>query len=277
VAGASIKLAVFPLHTWLPNAYTFAPAIVTAFLAATATKVAFYVLGRFVYGVYGAELAFGELRLDVVLMPLALLAMFVASTVAIFQRDIKRMLAYSSVAQVGYMLLGMSLATTRGLTGGIVHLFNHALTKSGLFLVMAAVLLAVGSTRLDDMRGLGRKLPLTMAAFVLGGLGLIGVPGTAGFVSKWYLLSAAVERGLWPIAVVVVGASLLALIYIWRVVEAAYFQSPSEDASDVVEAPVAMVAPMIVLAAACLYFGLDTGLTVDVARVAAAQLLGIGS
>ncbi len=276
VAGTSIKLAVFPLHIWLPNAYTFAPAIVTAFLAATATKVAFYILARFVYGVYGVQLAFGELRLDAVLLPLALLAMFVASTVAIFQRDVKRMLAYSSVAQVGYMLLGMSLANVDGLTGGIVHLFNHALIKSGLFLVMAVVLLSVGSTRLDDMRGLGRKMLLTMAAFVLGGLGLIGVPGTAGFVSKWYLILGALEDGLWPVAVLTLLSSLLAVVYVWRVIEVAYFQERPADAPEPEPAPASLLVPAWALLGASVWFGVFTSYSAGVAREAAEMLLGGG-
>ena len=116
-------------------------------------------------------------------MPLAILAMFGASLVAIYQEDVKRMLAWSSVAQIGYMVLGLALANESGLTGGLVHLFNHALMKSGLFLVLACFALRIGSTRLEDLAGVGRSMPFTMGAFVLGGLSLIGVPLTAGFVS----------------------------------------------------------------------------------------------
>ena len=97
-----------------------------------------------------------------------------------------------------------------------VHLFNHALMKSGLFLVLACVLLRVGSTRVEAMRGLGRTMPLTMAAFVVAGLSMIGVPGTVGFISKWYLVTGALERGLWWVAVLILLSSLLALVYIWR-------------------------------------------------------------
>ncbi len=272
--GTSIKLAVFPLHIWLPNAYTYAPAVVTAFLAATATKVAYYVLARFVFSVFGVQLAFTELRLDAVLMPLAILAMFAGSIVAIFQTDIKRMLAYSSVAQVGYMVLGLSLANVDGLTGGIVHLFNHALMKSGLFLVMACVLLRIGSTNLADMRGIGRRMPLTMAAFVVGGLSMIGVPMTVGFVSKWYLVTGALEAGLWPVAVLILMSSLLALVYIWRVVEVAYFEEAPADAPVVKEAPPSMLIPTWLLIGATLFFGTFTSLNVGVARAAAEMLIG---
>ncbi len=271
--GTSIKLALFPLHVWLPNAYTFAPAVVTAFIAATATKVAYYVLVRFVFGVFGVDLAFGSLRLDAVLLPMAILAMFVASTVAIYQRDVKRMLAYSSLAQIGYMVLGLSLATVTGLTGGIVHLFNHALMKSGLFLVLACVFVRLGSTQLADLGGLGRRMPWTAAAFVGGGLSLIGVPLTAGFVSKWYLVLGALERGLWPVAVLILLSSVLAVVYIWRVVEVAYFQDPPAGAEEVKEAPWSLLLPAWVLVGATIYFGIFTQVTVGVAGRAARLLV----
>ena len=273
--GVGIKLAVFPLHIWLPNAYTYAPAIVTAFLAATATKVAYYVLVRFVFSVFGSPLAFGELRLDVVLMPLAIAAMFAGSFVAIFQDDIKRMLAYSSVAQIGYMVLGLSLASVSGLTGGLVHLFNHAIMKSGLFLVMAAVLLRMGSTHLDAFAGLGRRMPLTMAAFVVAGLSLIGVPLTVGFVSKWYLVTGALEAGLWPVAVLILLSSLLALVYIWRVVEVAYFGQAPDDAPEIRETPMSLLVPIWVLVGATVFFGIYTSLSVGLASAAARMLLGV--
>jgi multicomponent Na+:H+ antiporter subunit D len=272
--GTGIKLAVFPLHIWLPNAYTYAPAIVTAFLAATATKVAYYVLVRFIFSVFGVDLAFG-LRLDAVLMPLAIAAMFVGSFVAIFQDDLKRMLAYSSVAQIGYMVLGLSLASVSGLTGGLVHLFNHALMKSGLFLIMAAVLLRVGSTRLEAFAGLGRRMPLTMAAFVVGGLSLIGVPLTVGFVSKWYLVMGAFESGLWPVAVLILLSSLLAVVYVWRVVEVAYFKQAPDEAPEIEEAPISLLAPTWVLIGATVFFGVFTSLSVGVASAAAQMLLGV--
>jgi multicomponent Na+:H+ antiporter subunit D len=272
--GTSIKLAVFPLHIWLPNAYTYAPAMVTAFLAATATKVAYYVLVRFLFSVFGVGLAFGQLDFNHVLLPLAVLAMFAGSLVAIYQDDIKRMLAYSSVAQIGYMVLGLALGTRAGLTGGLVHLFNHALMKSGLFLVMACVVLRMGSTRLSAFSGLGRRMPLTMAAFVVGGLSLVGVPLTVGFVSKWYLVTGALQAGSWPVAVLILLSSLLALVYVWRVVEVAYFRTAPEGAPEVSEAPWGILAPAWLLIGATVVFGVFTELSVGVASRAAAMLLG---
>ena len=274
--GIGIKMAVFPLHTWLPNAYTYAPSAVSAFLAASATKVGVYMALRLFFTVFGFEFSFEQMNLGRVLMPLALAGIVVASLVAIFQSDIKRMLAYSSVAQIGYMLLGVSFASVAGLTGGIVHLFNHALMKAALFMTLGCVVFRLGSAMLADFAGLGRRMPWTMAGFVVAGSSLIGVPGTAGFVSKWYLLLAAIEDGRGFVAFLIVAASLLAAVYVWRVVEAAYFQPSPVDAEPVSEAPLSLLVPLWTLILANLFFGINTNLSVGVARQAAVSLIGGG-
>jgi multicomponent Na+:H+ antiporter subunit D len=274
--GLGLKLALFPLHLWLPNAYAYGPSVVTAFLAATATKVSVYVLLRFFFTVFGATFAFQTLRLGWVLLPLALLGMISASLTAIFQNNVRRMLAYSSIAQIGYMILGISLVSVTGLTAAIVHLFNHALMKGTLFLALAGVSFRIGSARLENMAGLGRAMPWTMAAFVIGGLSLLGVPLTAGFISKWYVLLATLQRGWWLVTVLVLLTSLLALVYLGRVVETAYFR-PLPDGQPVPqEAPWSLLLPTWVLALANLYFGIDTSLSVGVAWRAAEWLLGGG-
>ncbi|MEO8009035.1 MAG: monovalent cation/H+ antiporter subunit D family protein, partial [Betaproteobacteria bacterium] len=176
--GISLKLALFPLHLWLPNAYAYAPSVSTAFLAATATKVAVYLLLRFGYTVFGHSQVFTRLPLGDMLLALSLAAMFVASTVAIFQNDVKRMFAYSSVAQIGYITLGASFATATGLTGGIVHLFNHAMAKGAIFMLLGCVALRIGQPRMQHIAGLGKRMPWTAAGLVIGGLSLIGIPGT---------------------------------------------------------------------------------------------------
>lgn len=276
VVGLGIKLAVFPLHQWLPNAYTEAPAKVSAFLAATATKVGFYVLLRVLLTIFGAAFVFERLNLHVLLLPLSLAAMFVGSVAAIAQTDIKRLLAYSSIAQIGYMTLGLSMANPNGLAGGIVHLFNHALMKGGLFLVVACVVAQVGSARISDMAGLGRKMPITMAAFVVGGLSLIGVPATVGFVSKWYLVIGALDRGWELVALLILLSSLLAVVYIWRIIEVVFFQPRPPDAPEVTEAPLSMLVPTWVLVGGTIWFGLHTSATAGVALRAARELLGVG-
>ena len=272
--GITLKLALFPLHMWLPNAYTYAPSAVTAFIASTATKVAVYLLLRFFFTIFGATFSFDVMQLDRILMPLALIAIVAMSLVAIYQENVKRLLAYSSVAQIGYMVLGISFASVLGLTAGILHLFNHALMKGALFMSMGCVMYRVGSVRLERMNGLGRTMPWTMAAFVVGGLSLIGVPLTVGFVSKWYLVQAALEQGMWPVAGVVLLGSLLALMYVWKVVEVAYFREADPELG-ISEAPLSLLAPTWVLVLGNLYFGINASDSVGVATRAAEMLLGV--
>lgn len=274
VVGIGLKLAMFPLHLWLPNAYAYAPSVATVFIAATATKVAVYALLRFVYSIFGEQVSFEDLPLDQILMILAVLGILTASTVAIFQDNIKRMLAYSSVAQIGYIVLGISLTNALGLTASILHLFNHALMKGALFMAMGCFFYSLGSVQFKDLRGVARQMPWTFMAFVIAGLSLIGVPLTVGFISKWYLVLAALEQGLWPLAVLVLVGSLLAVVYIWRVIEHAWFGSPSVRAAGAKEAPFLMLLFTWSLVIANVYFGIRTSLTVGVAGEAAATLLG---
>ncbi|WP_139839836.1 monovalent cation/H+ antiporter subunit D family protein [Oceanibacterium hippocampi] len=275
--GIALKLALFPLHVWLPNAYTYAPNAVSAFIAGTSTKVSLYLLLRFSLTVFGPTFSFGKLPLNEILAVLAVAAFLIFSALAILQENVKRLLAYSSIAQVGYMVLGISFASVTGLTAGIVHLFNHALIKTGLFLCVACVAYRIGSVRITAMAGLGRQMPFTMFAFVLGGFGLIGVPLTAGFVTKWYLIMAALEAGT-SLGLVAAGlvlvSSLLAVIYVWKVVESAYFRPAPAGSPPVREAPLALLVPTWALILASIYFGIDTRISVGVARDAAVALLG---
>ena len=274
IVGLCMKLALFPLHLWLPNAYAFAPSIVTTFLAATATKVAVYVMIRFIFDVFGFEFSFTHFPLQEVLLTLGIAGIFVASVVAIYQDNLKRMLAYSSVAQVGYIILGISFASQTGIMATLLHMLNHGLMKAALFLALAAVVYRMGIAQLSQMHGIASRMPLTMAAFLIGGLSLIGVPLTVGFISKWYLVSAALENGWWAVAAAILLGSLLSVVYIWRVIEVAYFKPVSESTPDVKEAPAALLIPMWILVLANLYFGIETSLTVGVTQMAAAELFG---
>jgi multicomponent Na+:H+ antiporter subunit D len=272
--GITLKLALFPLHLWLPNAYTYAPSSVTAFMASTATKVSVYLLLRFFFTIFGETFSFEVMQLDRVLLPLSLVAILGMSLVAIYQENVKRLLAFSSVAQIGYIVLGISFGSVLGVTAGIIHLFNHALMKGALFMAMGCVMYRIGSVRIEKMAGLGKVMPWTMAAFVGGGLSLIGVPLTVGFVSKWYLVQAALAEGLWMVAAVVMIGSLMALVYVWKVVEVAYFQHPDPD-HEIREAPLSLLVPTWVLVVASFWFGIDAGMTAEVATLAAETLLGV--
>ena len=212
-------------------------------------------------------------------MGMGVIGMVFASLQAIFQTDVRRMLAFSSVAQVGYMLLGVGIATTASVAAGYLHLLNHAIIKGGLFLALGAMWYRFGITRMEDFRGLGKTMPLTMGAFTVSGLSLIGVPFTAGFVSKLNLTVAAADAGwVWAVGVIMI-TSILALIYIGRVLLLAYFQSPPIVNGVVVdrnEAPVAMLIPMWALALASIFVGIESDALVDASTRAAELLLGAG-
>ena len=271
--GISLKLALFPLHVWLPNAYAYAPSWVTTFLSATATKVAIYLLVRFYFSIFGVAIDFRALPVTEIIIALSVAAMFVASFIAVFETNLKRMLAFSSVAQIGYITLGIGLANQAGLTGGLVHVVNHALMKAALFLAAGAIFYRVGTVQLKELVGIGRKMPLTMAAFTIAGLGLVGTPGTSGFVSKWYLALGALDKGWWVLVFLIVGSSLIALVYVGRVLEVAWLREPSAAIAHANDPPLSMLLPLIVLATATIYFGIDTEWTAGIAGTAAKALL----
>jgi multicomponent Na+:H+ antiporter subunit D len=276
--GLALKAALFPLHVWLPNAYTYAPHAVSVFLAACATKVSLYVLLRFDFVVFQGNLAGHDAQFAAFLMPLAVLAILVGSGVALFESNIKRLLAYSSVAQIGYIVLGASLVSVPGLSAGLLHMFNHALSKGALFLAVMCLSTRLDGLTLQDLAGAARRMPWTLAALVVAGLSLIGVPGTAGFVSKWYLMTAAAQEGLlgWLLVAVIVLGSLMAVVYVWRIIEAAWFKdAPAGEHAGVArgEAPLGMLVLTWLAALLNVWFGLVTQVPRELATNAAGILL----
>jgi len=277
VVGASLKFALFPLHVWLPNAYTYAPSSVSAFIAATATKVAVYALMRFLFTVFGAAYAFDELPLGEVLLVLAVVAMLSGSMAAIFQTDLKRLLAWSSIAQIGYIVMGFALASSAGITASVTHMVNHGIIKGALFMAAGALFWRLRTISLSDIAGLGKHMPWTSAAFVLAGLSLIGVPATGGFISKWVLLEAVIEPGHYWLAVAILVSSLMALIYIGRVVESLYFRERPEGQAVPGEAPPIMLVATWTLVLANIAIGVHATPLVGAAERAATALLGGGA
>lgn len=276
--GLGIKMAMFPLHAWLPDAYGEAPSAVSTFLAAVSTKVAVYAFLRFAFTVFGAKLVFGMLPVDRIGLLLASLAMLVGSAVACFQTDFKYLLGWSSIAQLGYIIAGFSLASAGGVTAAYLHMLNHAVIKGALFAAAGILLLRLGSVQLPSLSGLGRRMPGTFTAILLAGLGLVGVPPTAGFVSKWMLARALIDQGQWLVLAAVLVSSLLALVYVGRVVEVGWFRQSTESPdSEVARPPPSMLSATWLLVAAVIYFGVDATWPVSLAEGAAAALLGSAS
>jgi len=264
VLGLALKMALFPLHVWLPDAHSAAPPGVAALLAAVQVKVGAYALIRIIFDVFGPSYAGGDgLPVMTALVWFGAAGIVFGSVMAIRQPDIKRLLAYSTVAQLGYIGVGIGLASPLALVAALLHVLNHALMKSGLFLTVGGVLDRTGLKTIARYSGLGRRMPLTMTGFALLALSMVGIPPLAGFWSKWYLVVASLEAGQWPLAVVVGGSSLLTAYYFLRLFERIFVLAPTEQVvADAVEPRAAIVVPVLVLAGLVVVVGLLQGLLV---------------
>lgn len=251
VMGLLLKAALFPLHYWLVQSYTYAPTLFTAFFSSTATKVSIYLLMRIIFGLFGWSLLPAT-----IVMILSAGAIIVGSIAALREQDVKRMLAFSSVAQIGYMVFALSLGSSAGLAAALLHLLLHAPAKAGLFLCVAVVERQRGGASLVYFKGMGKTMPIMATAFVICGFSLIGIPLTAGFLSKWLLLSAMMQAGEWAGLGLILVSSLFAVAYIGKVLEAMFYQKENESAVHKGEAAWPLVLPIILLSAACIYFGL---------------------
>ncbi len=220
--GLGLKMALVPLHLWLPDAYTFAPSSVNTLIAPIMTKVGAYAMLRMFLSVFPDGYLIDEVPIGQALVVLGAIGVVFGAAAAFRQPDIRRLLAYSSVSQLAFIAIGIGLATPLGFVAALLHIMNHALMKGTLFLAVMAVRLQTGVSEVPALAGLGRRLPITAAAFTVGAIAMVGVPPTAGFFSKWYLSIAAVEQGLWVILAVVLISSLLSAAYLFRVLERAY-------------------------------------------------------
>lgn len=226
--GLSIKVALFPLSRWLVNAYSEAPNFISIFFSGTVTKVMIYVFIRIFYTVFQQNF-FSPL--SNVVMILALCAIVFGSIFAITEKDMKRLLANSSISQIGYIMLALNLNSNLGLFAAILHIINHSLIKTSLFMAVGCIEHKFDSAKIENLSGLRNSMPYTAFMFTLLSLALIGVPLTNGFVSKWYIMAAIIKSHAWIALVVFALGSFLALIYMWKMVEKVYFdqsQSPQE-------------------------------------------------
>ena len=251
IAGFGLKAALMPFHAWLPDAHPSAPAPISAMLSGLLIKVSgIYALTRILFGVFGLSPLLSN-----VLMGLGILSMVAAALLALGQTDMKRMLAYSSISQVGYIVLGIGLGTPLGILGGLFHLINHAVAKGLLFLNSGSVQTATGTRNLDEMGGLAKRMPFTAATSLVGSLSIAGVPPLGGFWSKLIIIVALVQAGRWPYAVVAVLASVLTLWYYLLIQRKAFFGKLEERWAAVREAPFWMTAATVALALLCVALG----------------------
>jgi multicomponent Na+:H+ antiporter subunit D len=268
LVGLWVKMAFFPLHGWLPNAYCHAPTGVGVMVAPLMTKVTIYLMIRVMFSIFSPEYEFIQhAGVQSLIVWAAALAIFCASALALAQRDLRRMLTYILIAEVGYMVGGVWLANTQGLTGAILHIVNDALMTLCLFLAAAAIVYRTGSLGFDSLQGLYRRMPITMAAFTIGAFSMIGVPPTAGFFSKWYLLLGGIEANQWGYVAALLFSSLVNAVLFFRIIEIAYFRTGEAGhghdhghaAVRVEEAPLMMLAPLVLAALALIAVGFGTG------------------
>jgi multicomponent Na+:H+ antiporter subunit D len=270
--GLMVKSAVFPLHLWLPAAYSYAPSAVSTLFAALATKAILYFFVRLIYEVFRIYDHYLVIFLDYVLMPLSVTAIFVGTVIAIYQEDIKKLLAFSSIAQIGYITLAFSLNEQSGITAGFIHIFNHALIKGGLFMAIGYfAIVSQDRVTLSSISGYGQKYPITSFALLICGVSLIGIPLTNGFVSKLYLFQALYFNQMFITIALVAISSALAVIYFWKIIERLWFSTTTVKVAP--EDP-AIYIPLWIIAISIIVFGIFSAPIIELATMASSDLFG---
>jgi len=258
IMGFAVKAALFPLHVWLPDAHSMAPSPISALLSGLFVKMGIFGMIRLGHSVYTAYFSSDLSVINSLLTWAAAAAVIYGSIMAIKQKDLKTMIAYSTVAHVGVILIGFGLTDVRALTGSMYHIIAHGLAKACLFLCTGSIIYQSGYRMIEDLKGASTKMPLTCAAFAVASLAIVGIPPTAGFISKWYLVWGSLDAGNIIVAVVILVGSLMSAVYCFRVVYYMFFL-PAADGSwqEVMgEAPRSMMYSSWVLSAATLILGI---------------------
>ncbi|OGW29025.1 MAG: cation:proton antiporter [Nitrospirae bacterium GWC2_57_13] len=283
------KAAMMPFHSWLPAAMV-APTPVSALLHAVAVvKTGVFVVVKVVLHIFGVNLL-KDLGLGTALAYFASFTIIVASIIALRKDNLKARLAYSTVSQLSYVILGVALLTPSGIIGGVMHIVLHAFGKITLFFAAGAIYVAAHKSDISQLSGIGKKMPFTMAAFTLGALSMIGMPPLGGFLSKWYIALGSIEAGQWPILAVIAASTILNSSYFLPIVYAAYFKEPAAEHRQyhgvrselhtpnselkIHEAPALMVVPLVLTAIGAVALFFMPSLVFDLARIAVTSVTG---
>ena len=269
IVGFGIKIAMVPMHAWLPDAYQAAPSAISALLSGATATVGLYAMLRISYVLFGA------VAIGTMFIILGLITMVVGGLMALVQRDLKRLLAYSCISQMGYVLLGVGFATAAGIQGGLFHLLNNAIYKVLLFMCAGAIIYRVGTSDMDKLGGLGKNMPITATLFVIGALAISGMPPLNGFASKWTIYVAGMEAGQPICTAIAVIMSALTLAYFLKAINLMFLGQRPEHLREVKEAPTLMLFPMLMLAVLCVVFGILPSLGIDIVGPASGAL-GVG-
>lgn len=274
LTGFGIKAAIFPLHSWLPDAHSNAPTPSSALLSGLVVKIYIFAIIKILFRVIGLPI------IDAINIPrfityFAVLGMIMGSIFAIRQTDIKRLLAYSSVAQIGYIFLGIGLGTKLGFSAGLFHVVTHALMKSLLFLSAGAIAYKTGKRDIRSFRGIGYQMPLTMGLFAIGAMGMIGIPGLNGFMSKLYLSFAVLETNQPVYLFIILVSSFLNAIYYLPIIITAFLMENDEkkEEMEIEDLPKSMSIPMVIIALLCIATGFFPQLIMNIVHQAVPTFL----
>ncbi len=269
ILGIWIKMALFPLHVWLPNAYSYSPVVFTRVVAPLMTKVMVYVMIRLMITVFGYEYVFETLHLADAVVWLATIAILAGGIMALAQKNLKKMLTYIIVCEIGYMVGGAWMGNQLGMTGAILHIFNDALMTFALFLAVGNMVYRIEKVDIKDLKGLFGKMPWTMGGFVIAAFSIIGVPPTCGFFSKWYLILGAFEKGAYHFAAALIISSLICAVLFFKVFEICFFEpmphghENSHSHVIIEEAPVSMLVVSGLVSLSLVVAGLYSGTIVN--------------
>jgi multicomponent Na+:H+ antiporter subunit D len=273
IVGIGIKAAVFPFHIWLPDAHSHAPSSSSAILSAIVVKVYLLILIKVLYRVFGFDVL-SQLNIPNVIVLVAGFGMIAGSFFALAQKDIKRMLGYSSVAQIGYILLGVGFMSQQGLISAFYHIISHGVMKSALFLSVGAIIYIKHVRRVDQMDGIGKMMPLVFAVFSIAALGMIGIPLTSGFLSKLYLGMAALEQGQWIFLVVIIISGLLNAMYYLPIMISGFLKGAQNHPNQPIKRlPKTMLFPIIILGCLILLIGIYPDLILNWIEIIASELV----
>ncbi len=276
LAGFGMKAGMVPLHIWLPEAHPVAPSPASALLSGIMIKIGAYGLIRVIYNLFDPA-SVGNAGWNQIVLVLGAITTIWGSVLAIAQTDLKRRLAYSSIGQMGYVLIGLALLSGRALTGDVFHILSHAVMKSCLFLTSGAIILQTGRRTIEELKGVAKEMPVTMGAFTAAAFAMIGLPPFNGFLSKWIIGLGALDAGRAFYTVILLLSSFLNAVYYFPIIVNAYFKPPAEEAIPRREVGYTMLVPMVTLAVLTVLFDvLPRNLPLELAQATAAAVFKAG-
>ncbi|MBP3460618.1 MAG: proton-conducting membrane transporter [Lachnospiraceae bacterium] len=261
IVGFGVKAGMFPLHAWLPTAHPVAPAPASAALSGIIVKAGVLAIVRTIFYMFGADFIRGT-WVQYLFMTLALITVFMGSMLAFREKVLKKRLAYSTVSQLSYILFGIALLNPVGLTGSMIHMAAHAFIKCALFLCAGAIIFQTGITTVDGLKGIGKKMPVTIWCFTIVSLGLIGIPPTGGFISKWYLATGALDSGIggfqYAGPIILLVSALLTAGYLLPVTIQGFFPGADFDYTNLKKCEPSkwMTIPLVILAVLSVVIGM---------------------